>query len=209
MAPRNIFWLGSLALVVALGGLVFTSPFFWWLGPIVAALLLVGVYDVVQTKHAIRRNFPIVGRFRYMLEAIRPELHQYFVESNSSGRPFSRELRSLVYQRAKNVTDTLPFGTEKDVYAVGFEWMNHSLQAIHPADEPPRVVIGGPDCKQPYAAAVLNVSAMSYGSLSQQAILALNTGSLQNVLPRRLRQKLTPKRSKRKTSKRPNLLALP
>jgi glutamate synthase domain-containing protein 2 len=177
MAPRNIFWLGSVAFAVAIGGLIFTYPFLWWLGLIGAAVLVLGVYDVIQTKHAIRRNFPVVGRFRYMLEAIRPELHQYFVESNSSGRPFSRELRSLVYQRAKNVTDTLPFGTEKDVYAVGFEWMNHSLRAIHPPDEPPRVVIGGPDCKQPYAAAVLNVSAMSYGSLSKQAILALNTGA--------------------------------
>ena len=94
-----------------------------------------GVYDLLQTKHAIRRNFPVAGRLRYLFEAIRPEMQQYFVESNNSGRPFSRQERSLVYQRAKNVTDTLPFGTEEDVYAVGYEWMNHSLCANHPPAE--------------------------------------------------------------------------
>jgi glutamate synthase domain-containing protein 2 len=94
-----------------------------------------------------------------------------------SGRPFSRELRSLVYRRAKNENDTLPFGTERNVYEVGYEWMNHSLAAREPTEEPPRVKIGGPECKKPYSAAVLNVSAMSYGSLSKNAILALNRGA--------------------------------
>ncbi len=177
MTPRKIFWFGSLFAAASLLSLVYSYPAFAWLGVLFLLAFGMGVYDTVQTKHAIRRNFPLVGRFRYLLELVRPELHQYFVESNSSGRPFSRELRSLVYQRAKGVTDTLPFGTEKDVYAVGYEWMNHSLQAIHPPHEPPRVVVGGPDCKQPYSAAVLNVSAMSYGSLSRNAILALNGGA--------------------------------
>ncbi len=177
MTPRKIFWLGSASLCAAAVYLVYRNVQFVWLALFVAVIVLLGIYDLLQTKHAIRRNFPVVGRFRYLFELVRPELHQYFVESNSSGRPFSRELRSLVYQRAKGVTDTLPFGTEKDVYAIGYEWMNHSLQAIEPPHEPPRVQVGGPDCKQPYSAAVLNVSAMSYGSLSKNAILALNKGA--------------------------------
>ncbi len=177
IAPRTIFWAGSaLALAVSVG-ITLAAPALWPLLAVLSLFVLLGVYDVVQEKHAIRRNFPVVGRFRYLLELVRPELHQYFVESNTSGRPFSRDLRSLVYQRAKNVTDTIPFGTEKDVYAVGYEWMNHSLTAIHPPDDPPRVSIGGPDCKQPYSAAILNVSAMSYGSLSKNAILALSRGA--------------------------------
>ena len=149
----------------------------WLLLLAVLPVVFLGSYDMLQTKHAIRRNFPFLGRVRYWFEAIRPEMQQYFVESNSSGRPFSRELRSLVYRRAKNVTDTIPFGTEVDVYGIGYQWMNHSLCALEPSNEPPRVRIGGPFCKQPYDAAVLNVSAMSYGALSRNAILALNRGA--------------------------------
>lgn len=169
--------------VAALSGLALVGALYtvWsgalWLTPLVLTSIGLGVYDLLQTKHAIRRNFPVAGRLRYLFEAIRPEIHQYFVESNGSGRPFSREQRSLVYRRAKNVTDTLPFGTEEDVYAVGYEWMNHSLCALHPSEEAPRVRIGGPACAQPYDAALLNVSAMSYGSLSRNAILALNRGA--------------------------------
>ncbi len=177
MSPRKIFWVASVVLLGGSFALAFVFAELAWVLALVIVVFLVGVYDLIQTKHAIRRNFPVAGRFRYLFEAVRPELHQYFVESNSSGRPFSRDLRSLVYQRAKNVTDTIPFGTEKDVYSVGYEWMNHSLQAKHPPEEPPRVKIGGPDCSKPYEAALLNVSAMSYGSLSRNAILALNKGA--------------------------------
>jgi glutamate synthase domain-containing protein 2 len=177
MSPRAIFYvlcLSGVALVGALytvwhGALWLTLPWLTFVG--------LGVYDLRQTKHTIRRNFPVAGRLRYLFEAVRPEMQQYFVESNSSGRPFSRQQRSLVYQRAKNEVDTLPFGTEEDVYAIGYEWMNHSLCAIHPPDQPPRVRIGGPACQKPYDAAVLNVSAMSYGALSRNAILALNRGA--------------------------------
>lgn len=144
---------------------------------VVLVLVALGVQDLLQSKHSIRRNFPLLGRIRYLFESIRPEIQQYFVESNLSGRPFSRDVRSLVYQRAKNEVDTIPFGTEQRVYDVGYEWMNHSLQAKHPPHEPPRVLIGGPDCTQPYAAQVLNVSAMSYGALSKNAIRALNRGA--------------------------------
>ncbi|WP_394833011.1 FMN-binding glutamate synthase family protein [Pendulispora rubella] len=177
VSPRNLFFLVSswaFALTLALSWYV--QWFIVMLVPVGAAFLL-GIYDLLQSKHSIRRNFPVIGHFRYLFESIRPELQQYFVESNSSGRPFSRDLRSLVYQRAKNVTDTVPFGTEKDVYSMGYEWINHSLLAKHPAEEPPRVRVGGPDCTQPYEAAVLNVSAMSYGSLSGNAIRALNRGA--------------------------------
>jgi glutamate synthase domain-containing protein 2 len=177
MSPRKLFWLLSFLAAFAATLLIIAFPWLYPLGIVVFVVVALGVYDLMQTSHAIRRNFPVAGRFRYLLEAIRPELHQYFVETNTSGRPFSRALRSLVYQRAKNVTDTVPFGTEQDVYAVGYEWMNHSLMAIHPPDEAPRIEIGGPDCKQPYRSAVLNVSAMSYGSLSRNAILALNRGA--------------------------------
>jgi glutamate synthase domain-containing protein 2 len=177
MSPRQIFVLVSALAVlgIALLGLCW-FPALWALF-VLLPLVLLGVYDMLQTKHAIRRNFPFLGRFRYWFEAVRPEIQQYFVESNSSGRPFSRELRSLVYRRAKNATDTLPFGTELDVYAIGYQWMNHSLCALEPPENPPRVRIGGPACEQPYEAAVLNVSAMSYGALSRNAILALNRGA--------------------------------
>lgn len=145
-----------------------------WSFVVVGPLLIAGYIDFFQTTHAIRRNFPILGRFRYWLEAIRPEINQYFVESNSDGVPFSREQRSVVYQRAKGATDTLPFGTQMDVYKEGYEWVEHSLVPTHIHLEEMRVKIGGPACKHPYSASVLNISAMSYGSLSQNAVLALN-----------------------------------
>ena len=178
MSPRQIFYAVSAAALLLFGALTWWSPlrFGITLG-IVVVLVGLGIYDVIQPAHAIRRNFPLIGRFRYLAEGIRPELQQYFVESNDSGRPFSRDLRSLAYQRAKNITDTVPFGTEKDVYALGYEWINHSLMAKHPHDLSPRVKVGGPDCKKPYEAALLNVSAMSYGALSTNAIRALNRGA--------------------------------
>lgn len=156
----------------ALGGAYAFAPWIV-LGPIVA----VGLVDMTQKRQAIRRNFPVLGRMRYLLELIRPELYQYFVESDTEGVPFDREHRSLIYQRAKNARDTTPFGTKMDVYAPGYEWVNHSLQAKHVEAGNMRVTVGGPDCKQPYSCSLLNVSAMSFGSLSQNAILALSRGA--------------------------------
>lgn len=157
-------------------GFVF-SPMALWaflgLGPV----LFIGFRDMLQTKHTIRRNFPILGNFRYVFEAIRPEINQYFVESNTDGVPFSREERSVVYQRSKKELDTLPFGTQKDVYQTGYEWLSHSIMASHVRPDDLRVTIGGPDCKQPYSASILNISAMSFGSLSQEAVRALNGGA--------------------------------
>ena len=152
-------------------------PSFIWSLIIVIPLFLIGCYDMLQKKHAIRRNFPLIGNFRYLLESIGPEINQYFIESNSSGVPFSRESRSLVYQRAKNQLDTLPFGTQHKVSEVGYEWVNHSLSPKQVDPQTMRVLIGGKDCKQPYSASILNISAMSYGALSKNAVLALNKGA--------------------------------
>lgn len=167
--------------VVMIGGLAVASyflPFAWYgvivIGPIVA----LGCVDMLQGKRAIRRNFPVIGHARYLFETIRPEIQQYFVESELDGRPFNREERSLIYQRSKGARDTLPFGTQRDVYEVGYEWINHSMMPVEPPHEPPRVLIGGGRCAKPYSASLLNVSAMSYGALSAKAIESLNRGAL-------------------------------
>jgi len=138
-----------------------------------------GIADIIQPKRAIRRNFPIAGRLRYIMEDLRPKIYQYFIESDTNGRPFNRISRSVIYQRAKKEIDTTPFGTQLNVYDDNYEWLSHSINAIdtHHINELPRVTIGGPDCLQPYSASVLNISAMSYGSLSKNAILALNEGA--------------------------------
>jgi glutamate synthase domain-containing protein 2 len=148
-----------------------------WSFAIIVPVILRGVADMVQTRQAVRRNFPVIGHGRYLLEQIRPEINQYFVESNNDGRPFSRNDRSVVYQRAKGELDTLPFGTQRDVYAVGYEWINHSLAPVEPDQTCKRVLVGGLACTQPYSASIFNVSAMSYGSLSRNAVLALNAGA--------------------------------
>ncbi|MHA7840279.1 MAG: FMN-binding glutamate synthase family protein [Gammaproteobacteria bacterium] len=144
---------------------------------IVVLLILVGIYDVCQGKHAILRNFPVIGHMRYILEFIRPEIQQYFIATNQSGRPYNRKTRSLVYQRAKQVLDTLPFGTQEDINAPGFESVRHSLSPTHIKKEEARVLLGGEACTQPYSASRFNVSAMSFGSLSKNAVLALSQGA--------------------------------
>lgn len=152
-------------------------PPFLWLYLLFLPAFGLGFYDYFQKKHAVRRNFPFIGRFRYLFETIRPEIYQYFIESDTEGVPFSRDRRSLVYQRAKAVRDTVPFGTLRDVYEVGYEWINHSIVPLHLEQKDLRVHVGGPDCTQPYSASLLNISAMSYGSLSKNAILALSKGA--------------------------------
>ena len=174
---RTRFIVGSAVLVVGIGVAAAFWPGALWGYLIVLPLVALGTADLLQTRHAVRRNFPLIGHGRYLLEMIRPEINQYFVESNSDGRPFSRNDRSVVYQRAKGELDTLPFGTQRDVYAVGYEWINHSLAPVTPDLAAQRVLVGGPDCTQPYSASIFNVSAMSYGSLSRNAVLALNTGA--------------------------------
>src|SRR5690554_4613194 len=139
----------------------------------------IGYFDILQRKHSIRRNFPVIGNLRFIFESIRPEIMQYFVETDTDGRPINRLDRSLIYQRAKKVNDTAPFGTQSNVYDIGYEWMDHSMYAKNrkEIDHDPRVMIGGLDCKQPYAASIMNISAMSFGSLSKNAVLAMNKGA--------------------------------
>ncbi len=169
--------------LLTLGYIIFMAavlPFYKhiiWTTAFIGPVLLLGWYDFLQNKDTIRRNFPFMGRFRYWLLAIRPEIQQYFIESNSSGRPYSREEREVIYARSEKAKDTLPFGTQKDVYSVGYEWINHSFLPTHINAEDLRVTIGGKDCKKPYSASLLNISAMSYGSLSGNSVQALNGGA--------------------------------
>ncbi len=141
------------------------------------ALTIVGIRDLQQRKSSVRRNYPIIGHIRFMLESIRPELRQYFLESDTEATPFSRSQRSLAYSRAKGESDKRPFGTQRDVKADGHEWINHAMVPSDVASYDFRVRIGGPDCRQPYEASVFNISAMSFGSLSANAIQALNAGA--------------------------------
>lgn len=169
------FAIGANAAAFALGGWV--HPWFYALYALFVPLTIIGTYDALQKRHTILRNFPLLGHIRYFLESLRPEIRQYFVESDSEDLPFSREKRSLVFQRAKDQLDTRPFGTLRDVNAIGYEWVNHSLSPVTPSPEAARLLIGGPRCKKPYSSSLLNVSAMSFGALSKNAILALNMGA--------------------------------
>ena len=140
-----------------------------------AGLTAVGIRDLIQTRHAVLRNYPIIGHMRFFFEYIRPELRQYFIESDTEAIPFSRQQRAMVYQRAKGESDKRPFGTQLDTYAEGYEWINHSLQPTQPASHDFRITIGSG--LRAYSASVFNISAMSFGALSANAILALNTGA--------------------------------
>ncbi len=151
------------------------------IGPILPifflVLLALGYRNSIQKKHTILRNFPVLGYFRYLFEMIAPEIQQYFIERSTDGKPFSRNERSLIYQRAKNVDATSPFGTHMHLNESNYEGIKHSIFPKKVNEELPRVLIGGPDCKQPYSASLLNISAMSFGSLSENAIRALNLGA--------------------------------
>jgi glutamate synthase domain-containing protein 2 len=168
---------GSTAVLALWVGLVAAWPPAVWGFVVLVPIVARGYLDMFQRRQAIRRNFPLLGNFRYLFELIRPEINQYFVESNTDGTPFSRDIRSLVYQRAKKDTDTVPFGTKLDVYQVGYEWLNHSLAPVHVEPDSLRITIGGTQCAKPYSASIFNISAMSFGSLSKNAILALNGGA--------------------------------
>ncbi len=177
---RNEFILFSILSISAaiLIGLFWWPPMLWILVVLVPIVVL-GFYEMLQKKHAIMRNFPILGRGRYIMEVLRPKIYQYFIESDTDGTPLNRISRSVVYQRAKKELDTAPFGTQLDVYGEGYEWVNHSIAAMDAGtiENNPRVIIGGSDCTQPYSCSVFNVSAMSFGSLSSAAIEALNGGA--------------------------------
>lgn len=152
-------------------------PKAWQFCLLCSVLSLLGCYDLIQTKVAILRNYPVIGHLRFMLEFIRPEIRQYFIESDNEESPFSRSQRTLVYSRAKAVSDKRPFGTTLDVMAAGYQWINQSLTPTHLKTHDFRIEIGGKDCTQKYSASIFNISAMSFGSLSANAIMALNLGA--------------------------------
>lgn len=176
---RKLFVIGSIVLTT----LLILWSFFWidvlFLFVIVGPIIVMGIVDILQTRQSIRINFPVVGRLRYVFEDLRPKIQQYFVESDTDGAPINRNERSVIYQRAKKQIDTIPFGTQLDVYAEGYEWITHSIapKDFHHLDHNPKIQFGGTECRQPYAMSVLNVSAMSFGSLSKNAILSLNAGA--------------------------------
>lgn len=148
----------------------------WCLLPVI--LVLVGVHDMAQRTHAVLKNYPIVGHFRYMLESIRPELRQYFFEGDNERLPFSRKERSMVYRRARNIRADKSFGTLDNVYEENHEFISHSVEPVDVDPKTLRITIGGPDCRQPYSSSILNISAMSFGALSANAVRALSKGSL-------------------------------
>lgn len=177
---RKNFIAASMASVLAFGALgYFVWNGFWWILAFVSIFIIVGITDILQNKHTLWRNFPVLGRLRWLMEAMRPKLYQYFVESDTDGKPINRLDRSTIYQRSKKELDTMPFGTQMDVYDEGYEWMTHSISPkdFHKMNHNPRVMVGNKDCKQPYNASVLNISAMSFGSLSSAAVEALNGGA--------------------------------
>jgi glutamate synthase domain-containing protein 2 len=177
---RKAFVICMLLCITLTALATFNYSYYWSILLCISIIItIIGVYDMVQTKHTLMRNYPLLGRLRWLMEALRPKLYQYFVESDIDGRPINRLDRSIIYQRAKQQNDTMPFGTQLDVYAEGYEWMSHSIapKDFHTLNHKPTVTVGNKDCKQPYALSVLNVSAMSFGSLSPNAIMALNGGA--------------------------------
>lgn len=177
---RNQFVIFAIISLLISGLLtIFVSTYWLVAFIIVLAVVILGFYDMYQSKHSIMRIYPVLGRFRWVLEDLRPKIYQYFIESDTDGTPINRVDRSTVYQRAKKETETIPFGTQLNVYAEGYEWMCHSVSPkdFKTLDHNPRVLFGNKDCKQPYSGSILNISAMSYGSLSKQAVEAMNAGA--------------------------------
>lgn len=177
MTVRQIFSVFVVVAPISIYALSLIMPSAIWLLLLIVPIIFVGLSDMFQTKQSIKRLYPVIGRLRYLFESFRPEIQQYFVENEVNGRPISREFRSVIYQRAKGDRDTRPFGTIFDVNAAGYEWVNHSLQPKHHTDIDPRIQFGGNECTKPYMASPMNISAMSYGALSKNAIMALNKGA--------------------------------
>jgi glutamate synthase domain-containing protein 2 len=166
-----------LAVSALLAGLAAIGAVSYWWSAALTPFAVIGIADLAQRAHSVLRNYPLIGHSRWMIEGIRPQIRQYLVEGDTEGSPFDREHRSLAYQRAKNVVDVMPFGTERNVMRSGYQWINHSIAPRPKAEERFRIQVGGRDCARPYSASVLNVSAMSFGALSGNAILALNEGA--------------------------------
>lgn len=177
---RKIFVIGSTAALVIIFLLsYYLNPNWYVVLAIVGVLTILGYYDMFQKKHSIMRIYPVFGRLRFVMEELRPKIYQYFIESDIDGRPINRIDRSTVYQRAKEENDTMPFGTQLDVYSEGYEWLCNSMapKDFDSLEQDLRVTIGNKDCKQPYSCSIYNISAMSYGSLSSNAVEAMNAGA--------------------------------
>ncbi|WP_040796605.1 FMN-binding glutamate synthase family protein [Nocardia higoensis] len=175
----RFFLVGFLGLTLVVVGVVAAvGGWGWWVLVVLLAFLLgVGTYDLVQRRHSVLRNYPVLGHMRYLLESVRPELQQYFIERNFDGRPFDRDVRTVIYERAKGIHGELSFGTERDIGEIGYEYLVHSTAPVPEPEQLPRVRIGGPDCSAPYSMSLLNVSSMSFGALSANAVMALNRGA--------------------------------
>ncbi|WP_378941335.1 FMN-binding glutamate synthase family protein [Mesorhizobium sp. ANAO-SY3R2] len=173
----TVFVGAGLIALASLAGAVLYSQWLLLVATLAAALFVLGVHDVLQRRHSILRNYPVVGHLRFILESFRPEIRQYLIEGDHEEVPFSRQARGLVYQRAKGAEDKRPFGTIENVYGSGYAWLTHSASPVTITDTNFRVRVGGSACKQPYEASLYNISAMSFGALSANAILALNTGA--------------------------------
>jgi glutamate synthase domain-containing protein 2 len=163
--------------VVAFGLLLPYGPVFALLFAACTLLSAIGIWDLLQTRHSLRRNYPILANIRFGLEKVRPEIRQYFLESDTDGTPFNRSKRAVAYQRAKGALDKRPFGTQQNIYGDNFEWINHSIVPHRIENHEFRIAVGGPQCRQPYALSLFNISAMSFGALSANAIRALNKGA--------------------------------
>ena len=176
---RKLFPIYAVITLIAIMAISYFVPWFLYSLFVVLPLVTIGLYDMFQQKHAIRRTYPLFGRGRWFMEWLRPFIRQYFFESETDGVPVSRMFRGIIYQRAKGALDTTPYGTKIDTTRVGYEWIGHSMSARHPSheEENPRISIGGEHCLQPYHASILNISAMSFGSLSDNAIRSLNRGA--------------------------------
>lgn len=173
---RYLPYASSLVLTLLSLGLAIRWPAWGWVAAVSGSLALLGTWDLLQRRSTLRRNYPMLAHFRYGLESVGPEIRQYFIEGDTAEVPFSRQQRSLVYQRAKGVMDVVPFGSQQDVYSVDYEWINHSMAPASIDSHDFRIVIGA-GSEQPYSASVFNISAMSFGSLSANAIRALNGGA--------------------------------
>jgi len=176
-ALRYLPFTGSVALAVVCLAMAPFYPVMLYPAAVALVLVAIGVRDLLQKQHSLLRNYPIAAHLRYLLEQVRPEIRQYFLESDTDGLPFDRNTRSLVYARAKGQLDKRPFGTELDMNGTGYEWLNHSIAPATPSEDDFRITIAGPHCARPYDASIYNISAMSFGALSANAIRALNLGA--------------------------------
>ncbi|MEM9105650.1 MAG: FMN-binding glutamate synthase family protein [Pseudomonadota bacterium] len=174
---RTIYYIASVVSLLLVAFIALDWTPILWLLVVIVPLILVGIYDIHWAEHNVLRNYPVIGHLRYGLEFISPEIRQYFIETNEDGRPFNRTQRNLVYARSAGTVDTQPFGTQMDIMDVGYIRASHSLSPKKVSEEEGRIIVGGPECKQPYNASRLNISAMSFGALSPNAIHALNAGA--------------------------------